>query len=155
MFKESHRADLGKKAADDRSEDNHHEAFLEALKLTVMKDRRGVKPGWVLLPKFDGNGFRKNLTALPRRGGRGSVRGWRDKNAFLGYRRLLGTQCRLRRYVTWLLLGILLRLHKLNSAPGTARPTPGGPPHPTPNRIVGRRLPTRTHRHEPVIPEVR
>jgi hypothetical protein len=30
-----------------------------------------VEPGhWVFLPKFAGNGFRKNLTALPQRAGR-------------------------------------------------------------------------------------
>jgi hypothetical protein len=50
--------------------------------------------------------------ALPQRAGR-AVRGWRDKNAFLGYRRSLGIQCRLRRYVTWRLLGVLFRFHKI------------------------------------------
>ena len=80
----------------------------------ILERRLGVKPRhWVLLPKLAGNGFRKNLTALPQRAERGSVRGWRDKNAFLGYRRLLGIQCRLRRYVTWLLLGILFKLHSI------------------------------------------
>ena len=80
----------------------------------IHKRQQRVKPGhWVLLPKLAGNGFRKNLTALPQRAGRGSVRGWRDKNAFLGYRRLLGIQCRLRRYVTWLLLGVLFMLHSI------------------------------------------
>jgi hypothetical protein len=49
--------------------------------LADVRDRKvWVEPGhWVLLPKFAGNGFRKNLTALPQRAGRGSVRGWRDK----------------------------------------------------------------------------
>jgi hypothetical protein len=56
------------------------------------------------------------------------VRRWRDKNALLRYRPLPAIQRLLRRYVTWIHLGILFRLHQLYGAPGAARPIPEGVP---------------------------